>query len=390
MAIITRANGRREIRFLDANKHPRVLRLGHCSKRNAAIVQERVREIVRAQRTGSMLDPETRDWLERIGDELHRRLVNVGLVAPRAKADATAATLGAFIDNYIAERGDLKPNTIRNLQQARRSLVAFFTAGKRLDAITVADAKAYRRWLPTYNYGTKAEPRYYAEATIAQHVKKARELFRHAVDARLIIVSPFANIPVGSMVNETRAHFVPRDAVEKIIDACPDTDWRLIVSLSRYGGLRCPSEVMLLRWGDVLWDANRLLVRSPKTERQGKASRFVPIFPELRGVLVEAFEAAPEGAEYVISRHRDGNANLRTQLMRIMARAGVQPWPRLFHNMRASRETELAETFPLHVVCAWIGNSSVIAAKHYLQVTDEHFNRAVAPDGEKAAQKAAH
>lgn len=57
------------------------------------------------------------------------------------------------------------------------------------------------------------------------------------------------------------------------------------------------------------------------------------------------------------------------------------------------RETELAEIFPLHVVCAWIGNSSAIAAKHYLQVTDEHFDRAIAsgtgggPDGEKAAQK---
>jgi hypothetical protein len=34
------------------------------------------------------------------------------------------------------------------------------------------------------------------------------------------------------------------------------------------------------------------------------------------------------------------------------------------------RETELAESFPMHVVCEWIGNSAAIAAKHYLQVTD--------------------
>lgn len=31
----------------------------------------------------------------------------------------------------------------------------------------------------------------------------------------------------------------------------------------------------------------------------------------------------------------------------------------------------------MHVVCQWIGNSQAIAAKHYLQVTDEHFERAV-------------
>jgi hypothetical protein len=69
--------------------------------------------------------------------------------------------------------------------------------------------------------------------------------------------------------------------------------------------------------------------------------------------------------------------NLWTQLERIIRRAGLQPWPKLFHNLRATRETELAESFPIHVVCAWIGNSSAIAAKHYLQVTEEHFGRAI-------------
>lgn len=48
----------------------------------------------------------------------------------------------------------------------------------------------------------------------------------------------------------------------------------------------------------------------------------------------------------------------------------------LFQNLRSTRETELAETFSLHVVTAWLGNSQLIAAKHYLQVTDEHFQKA--------------
>ena len=30
----------------------------------------------------------------------------------------------------------------------------------------------------------------------------------------------------------------------------------------------------------------------------------------------------------------------------------------------------------MHVVCEWIGNSQAVAAKHYLQVTDEHFLQA--------------
>ena len=67
------------------------------------------------------------------------------------------------------------------------------------------------------------------------------------------------------------------------------------------------------------------------------------------------------------------NVNLRTQFERIVKHAGLKKWPRLFHNLRSSRQTELAETFPSHVVCAWLGNSEDIAKKHYYQVTDAHF-----------------
>ena len=62
--------------------------------------------------------------------------------------------------------------------------------------------------------------------------------------------------------------------------------------------------------------------------------------------------------------------------MKIIERAGLKPWPKLFQNMRASRQTELEETFPTHVVCKWMGNSPKVAQKHYLQVTDSHFEKA--------------
>jgi hypothetical protein len=42
----------------------------------------------------------------------------------------------------------------------------------------------------------------------------------------------------------------------------------------------------------------------------------------------------------------------------------------------STRETELAETYPIQVVCDWIGNTAAVAAKHYLQVTDEHYRQA--------------
>jgi len=163
-----------------------------------------------------------------------------------------------------------------------------------------------------------------------------------------------------------------------VIGTCPDAQWRLLFALSRYGGLRCPSEHLGLRWADVDWEHERMTVHVPKLEHHvGKETRVIPIFPELRPYLEEAWELAEPGTEYVITRYRGRNANFRTQLLRIIKRAGLKPWPKLFQNLRSTREAELSETFPLHVVCAWIGNSQPVAAKHYLQTTEEHFPKAV-------------
>jgi hypothetical protein len=154
--------------------------------------------------------------------------------------------------------------------------------------------------------------------------------------------------------------------------------------LSRFGGLRCPSEHLALKWADVDWERDRFKVTSSKTEHlEGGGVRWIPIFPELRPYLEEAFELAAEGAVYVINRYRDPSSNLRTQLIRIIRRAGLEPWPKLWQNLRATRETELAEVYPVQVVCAWIGNTERIAAKHYLQVTEDHFTLAAKMDSAK-------
>lgn len=94
----------------------------------------------------------------------------------------------------------------------------------------------------------------------------------------------------------------------------------------------------------------------------------MPFFRELQPILIEAFERAESGSEYVITHYRCPTTNLRTQFLKILARAGVSPWPKLFHNLRSSRQTELCDTHPAHVVSAWLGNSVVIAQNHYLQV----------------------
>jgi integrase len=209
------------------------------------------------------------------------------------------------------------------------------------------------------------------------------------VQRELLARNPFDGIQgtVGS--NRERDYFIDRDTTAKVLEACPDAQWRLLFALSRFGGLRCPSEHLALTWADVNWAESRMLVRSAKTEHhEGKGTRLVPIFPELRPYLEQVWDEAEPGTVHVITRYRADNANLRTQLERIIRKAGLESWPKLFQNLRASRATELASEHPAHVAAAWLGHSILVANKHYWQVTDADFTKATG-DGAKAAQNPA-
>ena len=128
-------------------------------------------------------------------------------------------------------------------------------------------------------------------------------------------------------------------------------------------------------------------IPEPKVEHhEGRGIRSCPIFPELRPILDEAFEIFGDKSDYVVAapQYRAAantamgwkNANLRSEMTRLLRRAGVSGWPRLLHSMRASRQTELQREFPLHVVCSWLGNSPRIAQQSYLLVTEADFDRA--------------
>ena len=70
--------------------------------------------------------------------------------------------------------------------------------------------------------------------------------------------------------------------------------------------------------------------------------------------------------------------NLRTDLERIVERAGHKPLSRLLQNLRASRATDWVERYAAHVAAKWLGHSPKVAATHYLQAREHHFKDVVA------------
>ncbi|QDS94214.1 Phage integrase family protein [Roseimaritima multifibrata] len=165
--------------------------------------------------------------------------------------------------------------------------------------------------------------------------------------------------------------------------ACPDQEWRAIFSLARYGGLRCPSEVLRLRWSDINWERGRFKIHATKTKRAGKGERGAPLFPELRVELEDLADIRQPGVDvpatdYVINRYRHTEQNLRSQLHRIADLAGVERWPKPFMCLRSTRRTELERSgrFANHVLNDWFGHSGAIAETHYLQTAEEDFDLA--------------
>lgn len=385
-SISTGSNGRRTIQFVAGDGKRRSIRLGKYPMKAAKQVCTRVEALNAAAISRTSIDNETAEWVGSIDDVLYDKLVAVGLVPKRVPVGH--ANLEGFIDQHVKSRVNVKPATKEIWKQGKRGLIDFLGAATPIRDVSPGDADKYKMHL---------EAAKLAPMTIRKRVQFAKMIFRAAVRNRVIRENPFDDVKVEAVMPE-RTRVVTPEETAAILEACPDHNWRVIVALARWGGLRCPSEVLSLRWQDIDWSGERIIVQSPKTEHHpGKATRRIPLFAELRPWLEQAFELAPEGAVYVVDeRFRKAsntaagwrNCNLRTTFEKIVKRAGLATWERLFHTLRASRQTELAERLPAHVVCAWLGNSEDVARAHYLKVTDEHFAKAIGNPVEKAVHKA--
>ena len=60
--------------------------------------------------------------------------------------------------------------------------------------------------------------------------------------------------------------------------------------------------------------------------------------------------------------------------------------PKAFQSMRSSRENEMVEEYPLKCVVDWVGHDIKVAAKHYLDSSNEKHHLKAISGGEKVTQ----
>ena len=225
-------------------------------------------------------------------------------------------------------------------------LLAFFGNKKDISEITLIDGE---------NFAQHLKSKGYSPATISRAMKRTIAFFKFAQKSKVLVDNPFSGIKLMKITYPARMQFIDRTTFLKVLDHCPNTQWKLIVSLARVSGIRIPSELVGLTWECIHWDKNTMTIPAPKTEHiKGRGFREVPLFPEIKSLLHDAFKDAPKNEKMIFPTVLT-STNLRRGLTRIIENAGVPVWEKLFHNLRASRASELLKDYPLNVVISWLG-----------------------------------
>ena len=293
-----------------------------------------------------------------------------------ARIDADKApTLGEWINRFNEQKAGGNPSTLRSYKLAQDYLTEFFGDTVRLDRITkarVADfvAAMSQGRIHVGPADNRDELKMLAEGSVCNYVRHAKAIFEAAVKQDVILSNPLKGQKTQPKNIRENNYYLSRDEFAKILLACPNVGWRVLLALQRLGGLRL-SEAINLQWGTVDWETRIVTFRAGKT---GQVRR-VPMAPELYRLMLEAFEAAEPGETMVLSENavcRTSGSTLHKRFRRIIRKAGLTPWADLFQNLRRNAAQDFrAEFKDPWIVTSIMGHSEEVERKYYLgQVRD--------------------
>jgi len=366
--LVNRPGGHRWIQFRGPGGSRHTLCLGRTSKSQATYFQARLDALLAARMMNQAPDPDTAHWVSGLGVSLRRRLAAVGLIATDY-----AATLGELADASLASREDV-PGTAINLRLTRENLIGCFGREKLLGNLTPEDGKRFLEYLKDRG---RIGGGGLSRATSSRRHRIAKQMLTFAVKKNWLHANPFPGVGRQEEANYAKRFFVDPPLFLRVLREARNQEFRAILVLARFGGLRCPSEIQPMRWSQIDPNRKTILVMSPKTKRYARGGeRTIPLFQEILGEIGKL----PRRDDLLFPNHQKTGQSLTDELQRVCRWAGVALWPKPWHNMRATRETELMEDFPIQVVASWMGHSPSIALTHYAQTTKDHLTKAVKMD----------
>ena len=107
-SISTDATGNRKIQFSDGNGQRKIVRIGKLPMKAAETILAKIESLLESNLSRRSLTPEVAIWVGEIPDVLAKRLVAVGLIAPREKRQEDATTLGQHVGNLADPLSDFR------------------------------------------------------------------------------------------------------------------------------------------------------------------------------------------------------------------------------------------------------------------------------------------
>ena len=369
-SLSTKSDGTREIYVVIGEMRPKI-QLGKIPKKQAERVLAKVEALLTCKTSGSSPDGEVSAWIGSLpdGDRLLERFVALGLVQARPKSSDTepaTTTLKSLVDQFVKyKKPMIAKSSLDKLEGSLAKLTEHFGDSRAIDSLTLGDAANYESW------GREGGSSEAHQRTLNRY---AKQLFAYAVDHTWVPANPFRKLRSTALAASVR-HYVTEADTVKLLAACPNHPWKVLVGLARYAGLRVPSEAFSLTWNHVDWETRCISIAEQKT-----SARVCPILPELYPILRQAFDQKSDEKVLKLSY-----GNIRRKFPGIIAKAKLKPWEDMFQTLRRSCETHMISVgHPHHVVSEWIGHSVQVSRDHYLMVISADFEKAT---GQKVLPK---
>jgi integrase len=209
-------------------------------------------------------------------------------------------------------------------------------------------------------------------------LKRLRHFCNWAVEKGYANRTPFKTgngVVAFHFAKEPRSRRLEGDEEQRLVENA-DSHLRALVIAALETACR-KGELLELRWRDVKWDQNVLLV--PASVSKTAEDRDVPKTQRLRAVL-EMRRHAPDGTAHHSDAYVFGNdlgelvTDIRSQWERCCTAAGIDGL--VFHDLRREAASRLRESgAPDHVVAAWLGHANISTTSRYLRTSRAGLQR---------------
>lgn len=317
--------------------------LGRITQPEAIAIQRHVDEIIAAQTADLPIPRLTALWLDRLDQKIKSKLTCI---------TGSIRTVQTAIDEYLDAKRDLI--ALSTAESVGRSLawLADACGDRRIDGVSPEEVSTV--------YDSLEQ----GASTRGKIAKDWKAFFRWCEDNRWIVANPAKRLATTVSVRDKT--FVSIETINRILAACDDPELRLVIVLSRFGGLRINSEIRDFSEASI----DRVSKRIKITDTKRCMIREIPLFREIAAQL-----PAP-GVELLPTLASLSHSGLTNRFQDTVRKAGIEPWRVPWHSMRASRETELITAFGLSTAAKWIGNSEKVAMTSYAIIPDSDWAKA--------------